>query len=137
MVYLPSTCETLSYHDRTRSEHRFAVFQGSVFVAALFLSDGPTACARQYICDQIGTWFDGAQDRLRLLAGRPAADVPDAGPIVCACFNIGRNQIVDAIRRDAKTVEAVGEQTYAGTNCGSCRPEIGGLLNATRIAKAS
>jgi assimilatory nitrate reductase catalytic subunit len=134
---LPPTCETLAYHDRSRREHRFAVFDDEKFVAALFLSEGPTVCARHYVCDQIGNNFESAQDRLRSLAGRPPADVPDAGPIVCACFSVGRHRIADAIRGGAATLDAIGAQTCAGTNCGSCRPEIGGLLNAARIAKAS
>jgi assimilatory nitrate reductase catalytic subunit len=134
--HLPATCDTLAYQDRARGEYRFVVFDGATLVAALYLSVGPVACARQFICDQIGKEIEGAQDRLRLLAGRPAADVADAGPIVCACFNVGRNVIVDAIHDGARTIDAVGLKTCAGTNCGSCRPEIGGLLNATRIAKA-
>ena len=35
-----------------------------------------------------------------------------------------------AIAKGCATVEAVGQATKAGTNCGSCKPEIGALLAA-------
>ncbi|MEM1300602.1 MAG: (2Fe-2S)-binding protein, partial [Pseudomonadota bacterium] len=64
-----------------------------------------------------------------LLAGRPGADQPDPGAIVCACFNVGANTIGQAVaERGLMTVEAIGEATGAGTNCGSCRPELAAFL---------
>lgn len=68
-------------------------------------------------------------ERLSILAGRPGADRPDPGALVCACFNIGVNQIRDAIRSGrAQSVDAVGDMLKAGTNCGSCRVEIGRMI---------
>ena len=53
-----------------------------------------------------------------------------------ACMDIGRNQIVEAVAAGSPTPEAVGDVTRAGTNCGSCRAEIGRLIDAARIQKA-
>ncbi len=67
--------------------------------------------------------------RIGLLAARPGVALPDVGPMVCACFGVGENTIMDAIRdQQATTVEQVGQCLKAGTNCGSCIPEIKKLL---------
>ena len=42
--------------------------------------------------------------------------------------NIGINQIVAAARGGAVSVAAIGEALEAGTQCGSCRSEIGAIL---------
>ncbi len=129
--------EILAYHDNASGQHRFAVFEGNRFVAALFVARTPVVVARGYIADQLGISIDNAGGRYRLLAGRAPSDRPDPGPIVCACFDVGRNQIIDAVvKGQCVSVAAVGVATRAGTNCGSCRAEIGGLIDAARIAKA-
>ena len=67
----------------------------------------------------------GAHAGLRLLAGRPGADRPDEGALVCSCHEVGVNRIAAAIASGAANLDAVGIATRAGTNCGSCRPRSG------------
>jgi assimilatory nitrate reductase catalytic subunit len=72
-----------------------------------------------------------------LLAGRPGADMPDRGAIVCACMNVGANTIINAVARSGCTsVESVSALTRAGSSCGSCRAEIRLLVEAQRLASA-
>jgi assimilatory nitrate reductase catalytic subunit len=48
---------------------------------------------------------------------------------------VGKNKIIDAIREQRLgSVEAVGELLKAGTNCGSCLPEIKALLRQAQAA---
>jgi assimilatory nitrate reductase catalytic subunit len=73
-----------------------------------------------------------------LLAGRPAQALPDRGPIICACFDIGLNTIVEAIGNQALTsVAEVGAAIRAGTNCGSCRPAIAKLIPHKELLHAA
>ncbi|MFM9975771.1 MAG: bacterioferritin-associated ferredoxin, partial [Beijerinckiaceae bacterium] len=58
------------------------------------------------------------------LAGYPPSNGRDMGPLVCSCFAVRRESILDSARDGAHTVEAVGDILKAGTNCGSCKPEI-------------
>jgi assimilatory nitrate reductase catalytic subunit len=67
-------------------------------------------------------------ERGALLLGRPSQAVPDCGRIVCACFSVGENDLRQAIAAGATSVEALGIQLKAGTNCGSCIPELKSLL---------
>jgi assimilatory nitrate reductase catalytic subunit len=129
--------EFLAYFDRSTGQHRFAAFEGDRLAGTLFVSPEPVAVARDFIADQLDTAVEAPAARFRLLAGRAPAGQPDAGPIVCACFEVGRNRILEAIRSgDCSSIEKVGAATNAGTNCGSCRAEIGELIHATRLAKA-
>ncbi|PWR22270.1 nitrate reductase [Zavarzinia compransoris] len=127
--------EVLAYRDVTRGIHRFAVFADGILDAALFLAAEPVETARGWLIGQLGQALDGAE-RLRLLAGRAGAGGADPGAIVCSCFSVGVNQIAAAVRGGACTVEAVGACLKAGTNCGSCRMEIGRLIDASRAAEA-
>jgi assimilatory nitrate reductase catalytic subunit len=51
-----------------------------------------------------------------------------SGPIVCACFGVGRNSISEAIAQGAVTAAEIGTRLKAGTNCGSCIPELKRLI---------
>jgi len=67
----------------------------------------------------------GEQDRRVLLSGSSGADMPVTGPLLCACFGVGLATIRDAIAsKSANSVEEIGVALRAGTNCGSCIPEI-------------
>ena len=64
-----------------------------------------------------------------LLAGRAPDGGADQGPLVCACFGVGRNRICAAIAEGrARSAEEIGAELKAGTNCGSCLPELRRLL---------
>lgn len=58
---------------------------------------------------------------------------------VCNCNKVSEEEIVQAVSAGAVSVEAVGEQTRAGTGCGSCQSEIKSLvqLHAKKAALAA
>lgn len=63
-----------------------------------------------------------------LLSGcAPAGE--DIGRIVCACFSIGEKTIAAAVKAGCQSVASIGEELKAGTNCGSCVPEIKDIIN--------
>jgi assimilatory nitrate reductase catalytic subunit len=67
--------------------------------------------------------------RRALLAARMPDLAYGQGPIVCACFGVGLNRIGDAIvQQNLSSVEAIGRALKAGTNCGSCMPELRRIL---------
>jgi assimilatory nitrate reductase catalytic subunit len=73
----------------------------------------------------------GDDERLGLLAGWPAGAPAAHGPVVCACFGVGLHTLRRAIREDRlSTIDAIGAALRAGTNCGSCIPELKQLLRA-------
>ena len=111
--------------DRKRGTARIAFESDGRLLAALFVAPRPVAVMRDYLARLPGGDPAGA------LAGRAPADRPDPGPVLCSCFGVGVNTIVTAIEsRGLLSVEAVGQALQAGTNCGSCRPEIAALLHS-------
>lgn len=73
-----------------------------------------------------------------LMVGKPAGPQEDRGPIICACFNVGRNTLVKAINEQGITdVQTLGTCTQAGTNCGSCIPELKLLLQTAATTTGS
>ncbi len=74
-----------------------------------------------------------SDERKNLLTGRPPVGQVDVGRIVCACFGVGVNTVVDAIvKQKLTTPEMIGEVLKAGTNCGSCVPELKALISEAR-----
>ncbi|MGR9045049.1 MAG: molybdopterin-dependent oxidoreductase [Gammaproteobacteria bacterium] len=81
----------------------------------------------------LGTLFGKAEisraERLSLLSGLPPKGQQDIGRIVCSCFNVGEKSILKAIKEHKlQSVEQIGQALSAGTGCGSCLPELKGLL---------
>lgn len=53
----------------------------------------------------------------------------DNDNIICNCMQITRGEIIEAIKsRGLKTVDEVGNETEAGTVCGSCHDDIEDIL---------
>jgi assimilatory nitrate reductase catalytic subunit len=118
--------------DPARGIARIAFFRNGGLLAALFVSPEPVAVMRDYLAAQPG------QDAPQILTGASPADQPDPGPMVCACFNVGVNTILSAIETQSLlSVEAIGAALEAGTNCGSCRPELAALLASTQHKEAA
>ena len=46
------------------------------------------------------------------------------GELVCSCFSVGRETIARAVQGGCGDVTQIGRLLRAGTNCGSCIPEL-------------
>jgi assimilatory nitrate reductase catalytic subunit len=117
--------ERLESHDTARGVRRTVVLGSDRLDAAIYLTRTGSLPDRDWIVAQLSQC---EASPIELLAGRPAKPAPDRGPIVCVCFDVGAKIITAAALGGAATVEAIGQATCAGTNCGSCRPAIAGLL---------
>lgn len=109
--------------DPARGVYRFAFYRDGQLIGAFFASPNTLPLARDHLAQLPGG------DGEAVLTGRPPAGQPDPGPIVCACFSVGKNTILSTIANSGLTsVDAIGEALQAGTNCGSCRSELADLL---------
>ena len=122
--------------DAARGAHRLAFTEGGRISAVLFVAKSPVALMRDHVASLLGG------EAGTVLSGRAAHGLADAGPVVCACFGVGRKTVAQAIRSGAaRTLDELGAAVQAGTNCGSCRPELAELLrlhapNGTRAQNA-
>ncbi|MGH1357033.1 MAG: molybdopterin-dependent oxidoreductase [Thalassovita sp.] len=118
--------------DPAKGTARIALIEEGRLIGALFASPTPVEVARNHMAGMIGNAPNGA------LAGRPSADRPDPGAIICACFDVGVNTILAAIAEQKLiSVEQIGAALNAGTNCGSCRPELAALLSSLKVQQAA
>lgn len=111
----------LTYEDAERGVLRRAWFADETLLGACFISRLPLDLPRDWAA---GLLSQDKTNRAHILAGRPGAQTPDRGTIICACMDVGLNTIRAACKAGALSIEAVGAKTHAGTNCGACRPEI-------------
>ncbi len=128
--------EWMEYADPAGGRFRAARLRDGRLEAAAFIARGDSTLPER---DWLGRMFaeDHIDDaaRMSLLVGRPGKGIVDTGQSVCSCFSVGFNTIVDAIREhDLQTPEAIGALLKAGTNCGSCVPELRRIIAETRVA---
>jgi assimilatory nitrate reductase catalytic subunit len=97
--------------------------------ACVFVARSKSLPSRSWLAGLFAEETLSDASRLAILSGRPSKPGLDSGPIVCSCFSVGRSTLLRAIRTQALvSADAVGKVLRAGTNCGSCVPEIKGLL---------
>jgi assimilatory nitrate reductase catalytic subunit len=124
--------ERLAYQDAGSGQFRAAVLRDQRLEGLVYVADGPTLPSVEWLKACFTLSAIAKKDRRSLLAGR-SVDHADEGPIVCACFQVGRTRIEAAIDKGAGTAKDIGIATRAGTNCGSCLPELKRLAAAAAI----
>jgi assimilatory nitrate reductase catalytic subunit len=129
VLQIPADAELVSYSDPKKSVYRYAGLVGGELQACLFLAPAGAALpAREAAMAFLGRTIEPAE-RLSLLAAAVPDQAAMADKIVCACFSVGTNAIVGAIRdKNLQTAAEIGAVLKAGTNCGSCIPELKKLL---------
>ncbi len=126
----------LDYCDEAAGIYRAAHVVDDRLDACVYISRRPELPGRGWLAGLFSKRSLDTAERAALLAGRPvqgaaggAGSSMDDGPLVCSCFRVGRSAIRDAIRAHALTsAQQVGARLRAGTNCGSCVPEIRALI---------
>ena len=116
------------YADAARGAFRYAHFRDGALAAVLFIARDPGGLPSREAAGAMFAEATPLQHRARVLAGAPISSARDEGPIVCACHVVGRARIIAAIASgSARDVEAISAATRAGSNCGSCKPEIAAI----------
>ncbi|HEV2441411.1 MAG TPA: (2Fe-2S)-binding protein, partial [Steroidobacteraceae bacterium] len=123
----------VEYSDAASGIYRAAHAVNDRLQACAYFSRSPALPARSWLTSLFVQERLEPADRLALLAGRPLRGADDAGPTVCACFGVGRITLSRLIESEGLThPRQIGERLRAGTNCGSCLPEISKLLAVSR-----
>jgi NAD(P)H-nitrite reductase large subunit len=124
--------EVVSYSEPSRGIYKKLIVRNDRLAGAIVIGDGsivPTLLQ----AFQTGTRL--TENRAELLfqslstALPPptAAEAPDTARI-CDCNNVSKAQIIEAVLKGARSVQAVCDATRASTGCGSCRPEVEAIV---------
>jgi assimilatory nitrate reductase catalytic subunit len=120
----------LEYVDRGSGVYRAAHIVNDRIDGCVFLSPRPDLPARDWLLSLFAKPQLEVVDRVNVLRGQPAEPRACPGALVCSCFGVGRNTIQSVIREfGLNSAQQIGQRLRAGTNCGSCLPEITAILS--------
>ena len=133
LLAAPTMAELVIYADPGRRTFRYASIVNGRLEACLLLAGTaralPSATALQAL---LGAPI-ALEMRTDLLAGVIGVTSDDADRTVCACFAVGLKKLHRSIiERLLTSIAEIGAALRAGTNCGSCVPELNAILAATR-----
>ncbi len=120
------------YEDTSRGIYRAAAFRDNQLDTLFCVAPKPgveNLPQRDYLSSLFSKTELNTDERLALLSGLPTVGTQDSGATICACFNVGEKTILNLIKENnLSNHHEVGKYCKAGTNCGSCIPEIKALL---------
>jgi assimilatory nitrate reductase catalytic subunit len=129
--------EWLESEDIAAGSYRAACVRQDRLHACIFVARTPKLPTRDWLASLFVQPALTPMDRVSLLAAHPRGATTGSPP-VCVCFGVTRGAIVRAVRMQRLTsVEAVGQALRAGTNCGSCIPELQAILLTTQTEDAA
>lgn len=121
--------EWVEYYDKAAQRYRAARVVDDRLESSLIVGPDIALPLRQKMTDYFQQQQLSDDERMMLLSSNTSKSRKDRGKIVCACFNVGLKEIEQAIEvGKLSSVEQIGKQLKAGTNCGSCIPELKQIL---------
>jgi assimilatory nitrate reductase catalytic subunit len=121
--------ERIELSDAYAGRYRGARVTGDRLQACLFVSTDTALPSRGWLGGLFADDHLNDAARLGILAGKAPKGAHEAGPVICSCFSVGRTTLVRAIRtQELISTDQIGRALQAGTNCGSCVPELKALL---------
>ena len=122
------SADKVQYIDEKGQRYRSARIANNRLQSVAFIAPSTELPARSWLGSVFSETALDSKTRLSLLAGQ-LSGAKDEGKMICSCFGIGINTIVDCIHKNKLTsVEMIGKALKAGTNCGSCIPELTAVL---------
>ena len=119
----------IEYLDAGARRYRGIRMTGARIESCIFIAPTHELPSRNWLAALFEKEELTEQERLSLLSGQPPKGEEDQGKVVCACFSVGEKTILQAIKDNNFTnVEQIGNCLQAGTNCGSCIPELKAML---------
>ncbi|MGD9698334.1 molybdopterin-dependent oxidoreductase [Acinetobacter sp.] len=126
--------EWLNIEDQTAHISHSVVLKDGHLIASLYIAPKALLPDRDWVASLFKRERLSAMHRKALLAGQPMSMANNEGPLVCSCFKVGKNRIIETIKEKNITNEKqVTACLKAGGNCGSCLPEIRGLIKACQM----
>jgi len=121
----------LEYSDATIGRYRAARIQDGRLESCLFIApDHSQLPDRNWLQELFQEQTLDKIERACLLSGKPVNGNKDHGPVICSCFQVRQNTIIRTIiEQNINNVDDIGRLLQAGTNCGSCLPELRQLLD--------
>src|SRR5882672_1682036 len=136
LVRADASADWIDYEDANAGTYRTACLRDGRLEACLFVGLQPQLLSRSWLASLFDQPRLTPSERARVLTARPADPRLDTGVTVCACFGVGSNAIEAAIAAGCRDLSSIGQRLKAGTNCGSCVPELQRFLGSALAVSA-
>ena len=123
-------CETIVHHDPRERIYRKAVVKDGRLIGVCFIGEVDGFAEHRDLIAS-GHELDDLRRRLLRLGGSGGGA---KGKVICACNQVGDEDIRACIAQGASTIEAVCTASRAGTSCGSCRGEVRKILEHAAVS---
>lgn len=126
----------INYSNPNQGQYRLAQIEGNRVSGCYLIAPHLQQADHDWVPLLLGAEVDEQVAR-SILTGR-ATGLLARGKLICACRQVGKTTLCDAISAQGLTsVAQLGEHTGAGTGCGTCVPELRQLLEAFASAPAA
>ncbi|MFP6840809.1 MAG: molybdopterin-dependent oxidoreductase [Acinetobacter sp.] len=126
--------EWLNLDDPSAHMSHSVIMKDGILIASLYIAPKALLPDRDWVASLFKRERLSAMHRKALLAGQAMSMGNSEGPLVCSCFKVGKNRIIDTIKeKNLSNEKQVTACLKAGGNCGSCLPEIRGLIKACQM----
>ena len=118
----------IHYHDRAVGDFRSLSIKDNRLESVFFSSlsgfiPSPDIIEKTFLRDKVDS-----HDYVNVLSGQ-VIEKDNKNPIICSCFNLKQDRIIQAIDdKKLMSPKAIGDHLKAGTNCGSCIPDLQRLI---------
>lgn len=119
--------EEVIFIDKAKRYYKKCLVKNDRLVGAILIGDKSEFLEYR---DLISKGIELSEKRLQLLRSGQKAE-PVKGKLICSCNNVGEGNIKEKINAGCTKFQNLCDSTGAGTGCGSCRPEVRGILEAT------
>jgi ferredoxin-nitrate reductase len=126
--------EEVVFLDRRSRIYQKCVLRDDRLVGALLVGDQREL---PRLRDLARTGEELGDRRATLLRGGDPSPARGGGKIVCSCMSVDEGALGRACSSGSITLPDLMAATGAGTGCGSCRPELAGLLRSQAQSPAS
>lgn len=116
--------EEIIFLDKARRYYKKCIVHNDRLIGAILIGDKQEFLEFR---DLIQDKMELSEKRLQLLRSGKKAE-PVIGKLVCSCANVGEGNIMSKIREGCKDLVQLCQLSGAGMGCGSCRPEVKGIL---------
>jgi ferredoxin-nitrate reductase len=116
--------EEVVFIDKSQRYYKKCVIHNDKLVGAILIGDKSEFIEFK---DLITNKTELSTKRLELLRSNKKAE-PVIGKLVCSCNNVGEGNLQNKIKSGIHEFTKLCQETGAGMGCGSCRPEVKGIL---------
>lgn len=119
--------EEVVFVDKAKRYYKKCIIYNDRLIGAILIGDKTEFLEYRSL---IENKIELSEKRLQLLRSGKAPE-PVIGKLVCSCNNVGEGNLINKINEGCKDHLQLCQLSGAGMGCGSCRPEVKAILEAT------